>query len=987
MSAAGSNGTRGSTAAMPPTQSPDQQLAPDQPLTPARSAHNVAILSAAMSVLTAALALTDESPQSPASAVEEIDRAGFARRPALLRRTGLLFAVLDLGAVIGALFAVAVSHSALTLSLTLVAVLLVGNRLDLHRSRLELSALEDLPAYLMMVLIGTSVVVSTGSLDRHVASRADRYVLFGALFLVFLTLSRMLSYTLVRVLRRSRLVSHPVVIVGAGEVGQRLAAAMRAHPEYGLNPVGLIVSGSQDSPRGASLPVLGGIGDLGRVLRQFAVNDVIFAYGSTPDAGMVQVMRACVRTDRQVFVVPRFFELYGADRRSRVEVIWGVPLVRLRRWPLRPGLRWLKRTTDVLVAATGVLLMSPVMALCALAVRLELGKPVILRQPRVGRGGRTFDMLKFRTMRPPAEPASDTWFAAKEDRIGRVGRVLRRTSLDEVPQLINILRGDMSLVGPRPEEPRFVFPFTTSIQRYGDRHRVAMGLTGWAQVNGLRGSYTSIEDRVTFDNYYIENWSFWNDIKILARTLFAVFRHSRTPVRYGVGRPDRCGGGDPQVPEGDVAPHRVLHVSMSSDPDVADVVAGHLAEQLARGWEVTLACRPDSRLHEAATGAGVRVLPLPAHRRLPLTTLADTRRLSVLARAHAPDVVHLHGTRAGLAGRLALRRRVATVFSPYAWPFHAQRGPVRAATVLWERVASRWTDALVCVSEAERAAGVSHGTRADATVIPPGIDTEAIRPADAAERASARARLQLPEVPLAVCIGQLCSHNGQTDLLDAWAQVRSALPGALLALVGDGPDRVALQARLADAGDVRVVAEPADVLDWLAAANVVLLPSRREQLTVVPLQAMARARSVVATDVAGPRGFVPVGTGALVPVGDCGELARQLAKRLIHPTLADVEGRVGREHVVRHQERVHSAAQILDLYESVLHQPDRRRREVTSTQPATRVRTARSSSTMPVNVFAGTLPAGTTRTSSPPTAMIRASSDTAGDAALSTTTS
>jgi lipopolysaccharide/colanic/teichoic acid biosynthesis glycosyltransferase len=181
-----------------------------------------------------------------------------------------------------------------------------------------------------------------------------------------------------------------------------------------------------------------------------------------------------------------------------------------------------KRAFDVAAAASALFIASPVLLLVALAVRLELGPGIIFRQERVGLQGRPFYLLKFRSMHPPTTAAQGPWSVSPED-LGRVGRFVRRYSLDELPQLVNVLRGDMSLVGPRPERPEYVVQFSAEIRPYTHRHRVPVGLTGLAAVNGLRGD-TSIEDRAHFDNWYIDNWSLWLDIKILLRTLQALVR-------------------------------------------------------------------------------------------------------------------------------------------------------------------------------------------------------------------------------------------------------------------------------------------------------------------------------------------------------------------------------------------------------------------------------------------------------------------------------
>jgi exopolysaccharide biosynthesis polyprenyl glycosylphosphotransferase len=197
--------------------------------------------------------------------------------------------------------------------------------------------------------------------------------------------------------------------------------------------------------------------------------------------------------------------------------------LRLRRAPFR-RISWrFKRLVDVAFAATALLVASPVLLACGLAVRREGGPGVLFRQQRVGLDGRYFTLLKFRSMRPVVTAESATRSSiADDDRIGSIGRLLRKTSLDELPQLWNVLRGDMSIVGPRPERPHFVDQFATTFPRYLARHRVPCGMTGWAQVHGLRGN-TSVADRARFDNYYIEHWSLWLDLKIVARTIAVVF--------------------------------------------------------------------------------------------------------------------------------------------------------------------------------------------------------------------------------------------------------------------------------------------------------------------------------------------------------------------------------------------------------------------------------------------------------------------------------
>ena len=226
-----------------------------------------------------------------------------------------------------------------------------------------------------------------------------------------------------------------------------------------------------------------------------------------------------------MYVVPRLFELAF---RGGADVVQGIPLVRMRPEPMHKVCAAAKRAVDLVGAAIGLALASPVLAACALAVRLESGRAgVLFRQQRVGRDGKPFTILKFRSLTPASDRESQVrWNINTDDRVGRVGRILRSTSLDELPQLVNVLRGDMSLVGPRPERPFFVEQFERTYGGYADRHRVPVGITGWAQIHGLRGD-TSIADRVRFDNNYVENWSIGLDLKIMVRTVGSMLGLSR----------------------------------------------------------------------------------------------------------------------------------------------------------------------------------------------------------------------------------------------------------------------------------------------------------------------------------------------------------------------------------------------------------------------------------------------------------------------------
>jgi exopolysaccharide biosynthesis polyprenyl glycosylphosphotransferase len=414
--------------------------------------------------------------------------------------------------------------SALSVAGAAVAATLVGRSADLHRSRLVLSVLEDLPKLLLVTFIASLALVGITPLRDLQQPQVRVLAEFAVAVFVLLVSLRVAVYAGAHSLRRAGPNAHPVIVVGAGAVGRRLTETFHRRPEYGLTPVGIIDGAPDLHARDLPVPLLGGVGDLDRAMADLGVDDVVFAFPAPPDGETIEAVRRCVQRDHQVFVVPRFFEMMGMDHHRRVEVVGDVAVMRLRRWGLRPHTLLLKRALDIVLCTLALLVLWPVLLACAIAVRLEVGRGVIFRQTRVGRGGRTFTLLKFTSLKPATDKESATqWSIDHDARLGPVGRFLRRTSLDELPQLVNVLRGDMSLVGPRPERPFFVREFARKQARYDDRHRVQTGLTGWAQVNDLRGD-TSIDERVRFDNFYIENWSLWSDIKIMCRTVRTLAR-------------------------------------------------------------------------------------------------------------------------------------------------------------------------------------------------------------------------------------------------------------------------------------------------------------------------------------------------------------------------------------------------------------------------------------------------------------------------------
>lgn len=356
----------------------------------------------------------------------------------------------------------------------------------------------------------------------------------------------------------------------------------------------------------------------------------------------------------------------------------------------------------------------------------------------------------------------------------------------------------------------------------------------------------------------------------------------------------------------------ILHVSQPVDAGVARCVADFAADQVRRGWKVTVACPSDGPLRGEVEARGANHVHWLAWRPPGPRVFGEARRLARILRSVDPEIVHLHSSKAGLAGRLAVRGSRPTVFQPNAWSFEAADGIVRSAAVAWERFGARWADAVVCVSEAEKQRGIEHGIAARWRVVTNGVDLRAFSEASAAERAAARERLTLPRGPLAVCVGRLSQQKGQDVLLSAWPSVTRRVPDAELFLVGNGPEEQRLKS-MAPPG-VRFAGQRDDVEEWLAAADLVVLPSRWEGLSIGLLEALARGRSIVATDVAGAAEAIGSEAGAIVPVEDKSALADEVTKRLLDPSLAEAEGRAARSRAERSHDLDRTTARIAELY-------------------------------------------------------------------------
>jgi exopolysaccharide biosynthesis polyprenyl glycosylphosphotransferase len=459
-------------------------------------------------------------------------------RPALDFVLAWLALVIAMGGIHGVLHPAALRMPLLAMP---PLVMLLFYLRGLYRTRLRALVIDGLVPVLSAVSVAAMAVAMIGIYAN--GAIPDHFVRTWLLALATVGGGRALLAVAQRWARARRLVAKPVLIMGAGVVGAQVARRLEGHPEYGLVPVGFL----DEDPRsvaevgGRDVPVLGTLEDLDEAVESTGVRNLIVAFSSVADARVSRLIRRCQELGVEVSVVPRMFDTI--NNRVGYDTVGGLPLMSFTSINPRGVQFAIKHALDRVLASIFLVLLSPLIIGSAVAVWLSSRGPVLFRQRRVGRDGKAFDLFKFRSMR--IEPGRDRAKEEEEsgplefllgedtapggvegdDRRTRVGCLLRRTSLDELPQLFNVLKGDMSLIGPRPERPEFVEMFMHDIVRYGDRHRVKSGITGWAQVHGLRGQ-TSLAERVEWDNYYIAHWSLGLDAKILALTLAAVFRNA-----------------------------------------------------------------------------------------------------------------------------------------------------------------------------------------------------------------------------------------------------------------------------------------------------------------------------------------------------------------------------------------------------------------------------------------------------------------------------
>ncbi len=407
--------------------------------------------------------------------------------------------------------------------LSVAALIVVFFFYKLYHLRRGMSRLDELYALLPAVSIGViaGVALTAFIYRTDVDYPRTMIVLFWFFALVMVGVGRIAHHTVRSTLYARGWGESKVLIVGAGDAGNLILEKIHDSPSLGYRPVGFLDDGRVGQTV-FRLPVLGPIDELGTIVEQYGIDEVIVALPEASHNELLSVISRCEDGRVSIKVFPDVFQIMASE--VNVGDLNGLPLLTMRDVALRGWRLTLKRIVDMIGSAIILVFISPFLLLIALLVKLDSPGPALYSQERMGLDASPFPCFKFRSMRADAEAETGPVWATKDDpRRTRIGRWLRKYSLDELPNFINVFLGHMSLVGPRPERPVFVKQFRQMVPRYMERHREKAGITGWAQVNGLRGD-TSIWERTKYDLYYIEHWSLWFDFKILILTVLKFLR-------------------------------------------------------------------------------------------------------------------------------------------------------------------------------------------------------------------------------------------------------------------------------------------------------------------------------------------------------------------------------------------------------------------------------------------------------------------------------
>ncbi len=387
-----------------------------------------------------------------------------------------------------------------------------------YRIRRSPSGLDELSRIFNVVSIGTVVTMAVASFISPDFNSSRAMLSLGwVLAIILIWLIRMVQYRVHAWLHHLGVAPERVLIVGTGEMARAIQQRIARAPKLGYRVLGLVGEHSVEAS------VVGSVADIGGLVRSTGASEIIIAEPALTHRDILDIVSKCDKEHVNIKVFPDVFQIMTSE--AAIGDLDGLPMISIRDTALRGWSLRIKRTMDMVLSAAALIVLSPMMLATAILIKITSpGGPTFYLQERVGLDGKPFQVIKFRSMRPDAEAHTGPVWAGKGDpRTTRLGSFLRRWSIDETPQFINVLLGEMSMVGPRPERPVFVEEFSLRVPRYLERHKEKAGLTGWAQVHGLRGQ-VSIEERTAYDLWYVEHWTVWLDVKIILLTILAIMK-------------------------------------------------------------------------------------------------------------------------------------------------------------------------------------------------------------------------------------------------------------------------------------------------------------------------------------------------------------------------------------------------------------------------------------------------------------------------------
>ncbi len=689
--------------------------------------------------------------------------------------------------------------------------------------------------------------------------------LFFTLSVFVMGVKRVVMRKTLRAIRRRGKNLKTVVIVGSGSSALRYLKELKSDPELGYDTLGY--AAVQESGEMSSAPYLGGLDKLKEILEILQPDEVVSAispeeYGETPG-----IIDACEQAGVKLSIIPVYAEYMPA--RPQFDDLNGIPLLNIRRIPLDNFANaFFKRAGDILLSGLALIALSPLFLLCALGVKISSPGPVIFKQQRVGKHKKPFMMYKFRSMRVNEEQ-DKAWSKKTDDRRTRFGSFLRKYSLDELPQLVCVFLGTMSLVGPRPEIPHFVDQFKDSIPLYMVRHQVRPGMTGWAQINGLRGD-TPIKQRIEYDIHYIENWSILFDLRILLATVF----------RGKFVNDEQLGSGESR--------DKVLIVA-STWGHIRSFHLPYLRELKARGWKVHAACRDLPEAPEY-TDCGLE-LPFKKKMWAP-SNFRASRILRRDIRREKYTMIVTHTSLAAFFARLAvlgMRKRPRVVNVVHGYLFDGDTPRLKRRILLRaERLTAPATDLILTMNawDEELVKKYRLGRRS-ARIPGMGVDFARLDETPPEAGAELRRELGIPEEAFVLLYpAEFSARKSQQVLIHA---MRSLPEQAVLVLCGDGTELERMKA-LADQlglGDrVRFPGRVEDMPRWYRMADAAVTASRSEGLPFNVMEAMHLALPVVASNVKGNNDLIREGeTGLLYPYGDAAACAAAVGRLMDFPEL------------------------------------------------------------------------------------------------------